>query len=168
MGSVRSMVIAGLFLSIFGCASLMGVVSSTTIDDIAGVWEGYTSELGTGYCRIDINSDGTGYIVSIADDGEEIHEIESIVFGNRDFILKPVYPEDLPKNEKYIVKGRLVLDELFLSLYEGTTIKDPKTGKEKKPVFTLSFLRDSQLTEYRERAAAIVEKKKREKAVTTD
>ncbi len=52
----------------------------------------------------------------------------------------------------------MVLDELFLSLYEGTTVKDPKTGKEKKPVFTLSFLRDSQLTEYRQRAASYEEK----------
>ena len=43
-------------------------------------------------------------------------------------------------------------------------MKDPQTGKERKPILTMSFLRESDLTEFRQRAAEIIEDVKREKA----
>lgn len=169
MVGLKSMVIALLLCILSGCASMMEVVVPTTsIEDIQGVWEGYYSELGTGYCRIDIKADGTGTIISISDDGEEVYKIESIAFDDNGFILRPIYSDDTPDEKKYIIRGGRILNFLFLSLYEGTSINDPTTGKEKKPACTLSFLRQSDLTAYRHRAADIIEKRERKNKAISD
>lgn len=168
MAAARGMVIVVLlFASVCGCASLMEVMSPASIDDIAGVWEGYYSDLGAGYCRMDIRADGSGCIVSISDDREDVYEIESIVFVGRYFILKPVYPDDLRDKEKYIIKGQLAFGTLFLAVFDGGTMKDPQTGSEKKPILTMSFMRDVDLDTYRRRAAEIMAAMKREHADQT-